>query len=352
MKPRSMKAVVKFALEPESTELRDMPVPETGAGDVLVRTAYIGVCGTDPHLHKGAIAALNIQAPIILGHEFSGVIEEVGRDVRGFAVGDRVTAETHADYCGACALCRTNRYHLCRGRKGYGFHVHGAFARYVCVPERILHRIPREVSLRAASLVEPLCVAYKALVSSSRVCIGDSVVVIGPGPIGVLCAKMAQLAGARHVVVIGTDGDESRLELARSLGATHTINSSKEEPIPTVMSLGDGYGADLVVDTAGSSATLAFSMAAVRPGGQITKIGWGPKPVGFSLDPIIAKSVTLRGHFSHTWDVWEKCLVLLASGLVELDPLITHELPIDQWAHAFDLVERKEAMKVVLTPID
>ncbi len=130
------------------------------------------------------------------------------------------------------------------------------------------------------------------------------------------------------------------------------INSSKQDPLPLIKSLGDGYGADLIVDTAGSSGTLKLSMDAVRPNGQITKIGWGPKPVNFSLDPLIAKSVTFRGHFSHTWDVWEKCLTMMGLGQIDLDRMITHELPIDRWEEAFELVENKTSVKVVLTPID
>jgi alcohol dehydrogenase/L-iditol 2-dehydrogenase len=331
--------------------LRDVPVPQIGPSDVLVKVAYVGVCGTDPHMHTGAVL-FDFNCPFILGHEFAGMITEVGENVSNWRVGDRVTAETHADYCGHCTLCRTNDYHLCKQRKGFGFHVDGAFTKYVKVPSRILHRVPDNVSLKAASLTEPFCVAYKSVICNSTVHPGDTVVVIGPGPIGLLCMKMAQMSGASQIVAIGTEGDDDRLELARSFGATIAINSSKQAPLPTIMSLGDGFGADLIVDTAGVSATLKLSMDAVRPGGQITKIGWGPKPVNFSLDPLIAKSVTFKGHFSHTWDVWEKCLTMMSNGQVDLEQLVTHELPMDQWAEAFRLVETKEGNKVVLTPID
>lgn len=348
---KMMKAVVKYDNVPGATDIREIPQPEIGPDDVLVRTAYIGICGTDPHMHKN-LNSFKINVPLVFGHEFAGTIEKLGENVKGYSIGDRVTAETHADYCGECALCRTNRYHLCRGRKGYGFHTHGAFAKYVKVPSRILHKVPDNVSLKEASLTEPLCVAYKAVFSSSDVRPGDTVVVIGPGPIGLLCAKMSQLAGASEIIVIGTDGDDSRLEIARQYGATITVNSSKDDPVKIIKDIGDNYGADLVIDTAGSSQTLALSMEVVRPEGQITKIGWGPKPVGFSLDPIISKSVTLKGHFSHTWDVWEKCLVLMSKGQVDLNPLITHELPIDRWEEGFELVETKQAVKVVLTPIE
>jgi L-iditol 2-dehydrogenase len=345
-----MKAVVKYADAPGATDLRDVPVPDIGKTDVLVEVAYVGVCGTDPHLHKN-VSAFKFERPFILGHEFAGTIAQLGEEVAGFSVGDRVTSETHARFCGKCALCRQNNYHLCRERKGYGFHVDGAFTKFVRVPERILHRVPANVSLREASITEPLCVAYKALVSNSKIIPGDMVVVIGPGPIGILCVKVAQLCGAGEIIVVGTEGDDKRLGLSKEFGATIIINSTKEDPLKKILSLGDGYGANLVVDTAGISETLKLSMNAVRPAGQITKIGWGTKPIDFSLDPIVAKSVTLKGHFSHTWDVWEHCLTLMSKKMINLNTIITHELTLDKWEKAFEMVETREAMKVVLKPI-
>ena len=346
-----MKAVVKYDNVDGATEVREVPIPEIGQDDVLVRVSYIGVCGSDPHMHHNKVS-YKVNVPLILGHEFSGVIEKIGAHVAGWSIGDRITAETHADYCGKCVLCRTNNYHLCRERKGYGFQVDGAFAKYVKVPSRILHKVPDNVSLKDASLSEPLCVAYSSLVKHANIKPGDLVVVIGPGPIGLLCVKMASILGATNIVVVGTDGDDGRMEYAKKWGATHVINSSKEDPVPLIMGMGDGYGADLVVDAAGFSPTLKLSLDVVRPNGQINKIGWGPGPVGFSLDQIISKVVTLQGTFSHNWDVWEKCLVLMSEKKVDLGEIITHELPLDQWSRAFDLMESKEGLKIVLTPID
>jgi L-iditol 2-dehydrogenase len=345
-----MKAVVKYADAPDAAEIREVPVPVPGRTDVLVEVAYTGVCGTDPHMYRN-ISAFKFERPFIMGHEFAGIIVQVGEEVTGFSMGDRVTAETHAEYCGKCDLCRQNNYNLCRERKGYGFHVDGAFTKYVKVPERILHHVPDNVSLKAASITEPFCVAYKALVSNSKINPGNKVVVIGPGSIGILCVKIAQLSGASEIVAIGTEGDDDRLKLTKEFGATITINSTREDPLKKIMSLGDGYGAHLIVDTAGISETLRLSIDAVRPAGQITKIGWGIKPVGFSLDPIVAKAVTLQGHFSHTWDVWEQCLTLMEKGMVDLEKIITHELDIDEFEKGFEMVESKEAVKVVLKPI-
>ena len=348
---KTMKAVVKYDNVAGATEVREVPVPSIGPDDVLVETAYIGICGSDPHMHHNKVS-YKVNVPLILGHEFAGVIAAVGANVTGWKVGDRVTSETHADFCGKCVLCRTNNYHVCRERKGYGFQIDGAFAKYVRVPSRILHKVPDNVSLKEAALTEPLCVAYSSLVKHSPLKPGDLVVIIGPGPIGLLCTKIASILGASDIVVVGTDGDDARMEIAKKMGATMTINSSQQDPVPIIMGMRDGYGANLVVDAAGFSPTLKLSLDVVRPCGQINKIGWGPGPVGFSLDQLISKAATLQGTFSHNWDVWEKCLVLMGERTVDLTDIVTHELPLDQWQKGFDLMETKEGLKIVLTPID
>ena len=202
----------------------------------------------------------------------------------------------------------------------------GAFAQYVRVPSRILHKLPPNVSMKEAALTEPLCVAYSSLVKHSNLKPGDLVAVIGPGPIGLLCVQIAKIIGASDIVVIGTEGDDARLELAKEFGATMVINSSEKDPVQEIMGMRDGYGADIVVDTAGVSAALKLSMDMVRPCGQINKIGWGPKPVGFSLDPLISKAVTMNFTFSHNWDVWEACLALMDKKEVNLEKFLPREV--------------------------
>ena len=164
---------------------------------------------------------------------------------------------------------------------------------------------------------------------------------------------MAAIRGASEIIAIGTEGDDARLRLALECGATVAVNGAREDTLKAIAARSDGYGASLVVDTAGVSATLKLSLDAVRPGGQITKIGWGPEPVGISLDPLIAKSATLKGSFSHTWDVWEGCLTLgPAKGRWTWKKLISDVLPLDQWEEGFRLIDAKEGVKVVLTPVD
>lgn len=349
MAGNAMQAVVKYEKGPLRTELREVPIPQIGPSDVLVKVEAVGICGSDPHIHKETFA-FAVSIPIILGHEFSGVIVEAGKEVKGFREGDRVTSETHAAYCGRCALCRTGNYQVCKERKGFGFHVDGAFAEYVRVPEMSLHRLPDTVSFVTGALTEPLCVAYNAVVEKTRVRPGDAVAVIGPGPIGILCVEIARLSGANPVVAIGVSADAQRLELASAMGATHCINSDADDPVAAVMQITSGAGVDAVIDAAGAGETLRQSMQMVAPGGTITKVGWGPEPVGYSIDPIIHKAVTLKGSFSHSWPMWERCIKLMSRGQVHPESLVTHTLPLSEWEKGFELIESRRGLKVVLVP--
>jgi L-iditol 2-dehydrogenase len=344
-----MKAVVLYDRKDGCVELRDVPRPQIKEDEVLVAVKFVGICGSDPHIYHNEIT-YEVLTPLILGHEFSGIVVEKGNRVTLVDIDDQVTAETHARICGSCEYCRSGAYNLCPSRRGYGFGVDGAFAEYVAVPERILHRIPRGVTLEEAAVTEPACVAYNALVEKTRIRPGDLVVILGPGPIGLLCLQVAQLAGAGRTVVSGVSRDTTRLELAADLGADHVVDAEKADPVALVHELSNGRGADVVVDAAGPSQTLRQSLDMVRRNGQITKIGWGPDPVNFSLDPIIEKSITLQGSFSHTWSTWERCLQLMALGKLRIGPLISHRLPLAQWREGFEMVEDATAVKVLLHP--
>ena len=346
-----MKAVVLYKQEEGCVDIREMPRPTIGPNDVLVEVECAGICGSEIHIYHNQVS-YRLNPPLILGHEFAGVIVEKGADVQGFDLGDRVTVETHAYVCGRCRFCRSGDYNLCPERRSFGFTVDGAFTRYVRARQEILHRVPANVSLAEAALTEPLCVAYNALVGKTRIRPGDHVAILGPGPVGLFCLQVARLAGAGMVTVSGTGQDLARLELARQLGADVIINSQEEDAIERVLSLSQGAGADVVVDAAGPTATLQQSLAMVRRNGQITKIGWGPEPVGLSLDPIIEKAVTLQGSFSHTWPTWERCLALMSQGRLKTGPLISARWPISRWREAFTAIENRTAVKILLDPED
>jgi L-iditol 2-dehydrogenase len=344
-----MEAVVKYGTGDGEVALRDVPEPSVAPGRVLVQVKAAGVCGSDVHAwHNRQSWPLKI--PVVLGHEFCGVVAAVGAGVVGFQVGDRVVCETAAEVCGRCRYCLTGNYNLCPERKGYGALVDGAFTRYVSARPQILHHIPPGVGFEEAALTEPICVAYNALVEKTLIRPGDVVVIQGPGMIGLMALLVARLRGASALVVLGADSDARRLEIARRLGATQTINVQREDPWPVIQKLGDGYGADVVVDCTGVSRALQQSLQLVRPNGCITKVGWGPQPLDFSLDPLVAKAVTLQGSFSHTYPTWERVLALLGSGQINLGPVIGGVYPLREWEEAFAAMARGDNVKSVLIP--
>lgn len=342
-----MRAVVKYGRQPGDVAVQDVPEPTTGPDQVLVEMGAVGVCGSDIHLwHENQSWA--IRCPVILGHEWAGTIVEVGANVRGWAAGERVAVETAALVCGQCSYCLTGAYHMCPHRQGYGNLIDGAMTRYVAVRPGILHRIPQAVSFTHAALTEPACVATQALTVNARVKPGDTVVIQGAGTIGVMALQIAAISGAGTLIMLGTDVDAQRMEVAAELGAHYTVNVQREDAGKLLHSLGDGFGADVVVDCTGVSAALKQSLELVRPLGTVVKIGWGPQPLNFSLDPLVAKAATLQGSFSHTYATWERVLQLMASGQLKLDPMIGGVYPLDEWETGFQAMAAGDNIKSVL----
>jgi L-iditol 2-dehydrogenase len=343
-----MRAIVNYEREPFAVELREKPTPEIGEDDVLLAVKGVGVCGSDLHQwHASHSWAVNY--PVTLGHEFCGVVAQVGKKVRGYKEGDRVVSETAASICGQCVYCRDGLYNLCPERKGFGYGLDGAMADFVRVPARCLHRIPNGVPFEDAAMTEPGCVACNAVLELSHITPGDTVVVLGPGTIGLMVVQMCKLAGPGQLVLVGTSRDEERLEVGRKLGATRTLMADKEDVVARVKEIGDGFGAHLIVDCVGTSAALKPCLEMVRPAGQITKVGWGKEPLGFSLDPLVQKAVTLQGSFSHTYKTWERVLGLMGNGQLNLAPM-RRVFPLDDWETAFKTMDSLAIAKSVLTP--
>jgi alcohol dehydrogenase/L-iditol 2-dehydrogenase len=335
-------AVVNFAFEPGSVDLRAMPAPGMGPEDVLVEVAYVGVCGSDLHRWLGT-PSVRVNYPVVLGHEFSGRIAAAGAAVAAYRAGDRVVGETAAVIDADSPLTRRGLYNLDPARKGFGYGVHGAMTRFVRVPQRCLHPVPAGLTLRLAALTEPCCVAYNAVVGNTRLRPGDRVVVLGPGPVGILCAMMARLQGA-EVTLVGLRADALRLGIAdRSFGLRVSDGDPRD-----LQAGGDGYGPEAVIDATGASASLKTALDIVRPGGWITKVGWGPQPFAFSLDPLVQKNVTLQGSYSHNWPVWDRVLRLLASGSLAVDPLIGGVWPLEDWHAAFTEMHEGRVAKSIL----
>ncbi len=344
-----MIGLVNYAQAPHSVELRELPVPNIGEEDVLFAVRAVGICGSDLHQYTGQ-QSWKVNYPIVLGHEFAGVVAKAGARVRGFKEGDRVVSETAAVLPTDSAFLRQGLYNLEPKRLGFGYGVDGAMAHYVRVPGRCLHHIPEGLAYEKAALTEPCCVAYNASCANSHIHPGDTVAVIGPGPIGLLCAMMAKLAGAGHLVVIGIPVDAQRLEVAKKTGAETTLGAQGENVAEWVHNFGDGNGLDLVIDAAGVSASLRLALEIVRPGGQITKVGWGPQPLNFSLDPLVQKGVRLQGSFSHNWLIWEKVISLLAGGKLDLTHILNRISPLKDWHAAFEAMHSGKIVKGVLTP--
>lgn len=343
---KTMPALVNYSRDPLSVELREVEVPSIGEKDVLLRVGAVSVCGSDLHQWRGS-HSWPVNYPCILGHEFAGTVAQAGSAVKSFHEGDRVASETAAVIEESSPLSRSGLYNLDPSRRGFGYGVDGAMTEYVRVPERCLHRLPADLPFAKAALTEPCCVAYNALCVNGRVRPGDSVLVLGPGPIGLLCAQMAKLSGAGRVIVAGLQADQHRLATARRLGADVTLDRGVVE---YVSQMGDGLGVDVAVDCSGASATLQIALQAVRPAGQIIKVGWGPQPLQFSLDPLVQKNITITGSFSHNWPVWERVISMIVSGQIDLEPVISHVAPLSRWQENFEKMEGGEYVKAVLTP--
>ncbi|MEZ0388711.1 MAG: zinc-binding dehydrogenase [Verrucomicrobium sp.] len=337
-------AVVNFAPEKGSVEIREIAKPEIGDEDVLLEVANVGVCGSDLHQWT-ADHSWPVNYPVVLGHEFGGHIVETGKRVTGWQEGDRVVSETAAIIDQNNPMSREGLYNLDPTRKGFGYGVNGAMTKYVKVPSRCLHRVPEQLAFEQACLTEPCCVAYNAVVQNTRLKPGDRVIVLGPGTIGILCAAVARLCGA-EVALVGLENDRHRLEIAKQYGCEAIIGDATEWSKKR-----DGLGADCVIDAAGSSITLKIALQLVRPNGWITKVGWGPQPLGFSIDPLVQKNVTLQGSFSHNWPVWERVIALLANGQLDVKPIIGGVWPVTEWHEAFEKMHKGEVVKSVLRPV-
>jgi alcohol dehydrogenase/L-iditol 2-dehydrogenase len=336
-------AVVNYDNKPHSVEIREVDRPVCGDDDVIIEVKAASVCGSDIHQWE-AKQSWTVKYPVILGHEFGGVIVETGKNVLAWKEGDRVVSETaaHVDMFGP--MSRQGLYNLDPSRKGFGALMDGAMTKYAKVAQRLLHKVPDSVEFKYAAMTEPCSVAYSATIDPGLLKLGDRIAVLGPGPIGILSAIMAKLGGA-EVALVGLERDKPRLEIAKKYGIEVVFNSPVEWARAT-----DGLGCDGIVDATGVSVALQGALEAIRPNGWISKVGWGPQPLNFSLDPLVQKNVRLQGSFSHNWPMWEKVLRMLDTKQLDLTPILGGVYPIDQWQTAFEKMHSGEYIKSVITP--
>jgi L-iditol 2-dehydrogenase len=332
--PIAMIGLAKLASGPGHLALARRPEPSAGAGEVVVAVHAAGICGTDLHIEAGEYRSF---PPVTLGHELEGEVIAAGDDVDPGWLGARVTSETFFSICGACAPCRDGRPNLCLERRSIGTHVDGAFAPAVAVPARGLHRLPATLARQAGALAEPLACVCQCLLDPSRVAPGDDVIVIGPGPIGLLAAQVARALGG-HVEVRGLPADSVRLTAARDLG----FEVSSERPAPE--------SADVVIECSGSEGGAAAALAAVRRIGRYVQVGIFGRPVTLGLDAVLYKEVAVSSGFASTPRSWRRAVALLERGEIALTPLITRVSPLAEWEPAFADLRAGRALKIVFDP--
>jgi L-iditol 2-dehydrogenase len=343
-----MKAVVKVKEGKGNIELREMPEPTPGPMEVRVRVTAAGICGSDIHIWDSDIQ-IPMKPPVIVGHEFSGIIDQVGSGVETYKPGDRVTSETAAIVCGTCRFCRSGNYNLCHHRRGIGYWVNGAFARYCVVPVRRLHRLPDNVDLISAALCEPLACCVHGVNELTNIAAGDVVVLTGPGPIGLLAMQCAKAEGG-YLIVCGTSADKARLDLAQQLGADRVVDIQQEDIKTIVGELTGGLGADVVLECSGAAAAASFGLDIVCKGGKYTQIGLFGRPIQIDFEKIAYKEITVKGSFSQKWTAWTKALQFLQQGKVITKPIISDVLPLDLWQEGFEKHRNKTGLKIVLKP--
>lgn len=338
-----MRALVKARPEP-GLWMEEVPVPEPGPNEVLIRVNKTAICGTDVHIWNwDEWASKTIPVPMVTGHEFCGTVAETGSAVTRFQRGQRVSGEGHIT-CGHCRNCRAGRGHLCRNTLGVGVHRAGAFADYLCLPESNVVPIPDDIPDEIAAIFDPFGNAVHTALSFD--CVGEDVLVTGAGPIGIMGAMVARAAGARKVVI--TDVNPVRLDLARSMGIADAVNVADTD-LGTVMErVGMREGFDIGLEMSGAAPAFRQMIDKMNNGGKIAILGIAP--AGFEIDwnLVIFKMLTLKGIYGREmYETWYKMIALIQSGL-DLQPLITHRIGAGDFKAGFAAMRSGEAGKVVM----
>jgi L-iditol 2-dehydrogenase len=342
-----MKALVKYASGEGNLDIMDVEEPCCGDDEIKLEIAYCGICGTDLHVMHDTFRNY---PPVILGHEFSGTVVEVGRNVTGIVTGERGTGlGATAVTCGHCEYCRTGNFIFCANRRGMGHGVNGAFARYVVIRPDQLYRIPENFTLEEAAMSEPFAAVVQAVTEISQVRIGDTALVSGPGPIGLLCVKLLAAEGVKTIVA-GAPGDGDRLQAALRCGAAAAINIGEQKLSDAVAEYTGGRGVDVAFECAGHPSSVRQCLEALRPMGRYTQIAICGQDIQFPIDQIFYKQLTISGSICYTVRTWERMMKIYAEGRVRLSDLISAKLPISDWRTAFSLCEEKKAVKVLMYP--
>lgn len=337
-----MKALVKTAKGKGNIEIREVPHPDLPGDDwVIIRVKAAGVCGSDLHIWKDEFP---YWPPVVMGHEFSGIVAETGSKVTNVKTGDRVVAEPHSLACGLCELCRQGKPQICPDKRSPGWGIDGAFTEYVAMPCHLLHQIPEGMSFEYAALAEPAAIAVHQVHERGKIDLGDTVVITGAGPMGLLSTLVARECGAGTIIITGMSScGEVRFPAAEKLGADRIVNVEQEDPVEVVLDITKGRGADIVVETSGAPAAIRQTAAMVRKCGRISAIGLtGNGEVSFLWNEAMHKVVDVLFNFSSSYTSWDRALSVLAHTDKDVDSIITHRTQIDNWESVFkDLVDEK-----------
>ncbi|MDX1453979.1 MAG: L-threonine 3-dehydrogenase [Gammaproteobacteria bacterium] len=338
-----MKALVKAKAE-EGIWMEDVPMPEFGHNDLLIRVKKTAICGTDIHIYNWDEWAQNtIPVPMVVGHEFAGEVVDMGSEVKGFDIGDRVSGEGHIT-CGHCRNCRAGQRHLCENTVGVGVNRPGCFAEYLVIPAFNAFKLPDSISDDIAAFLDPFGNATHTALSFDLV--GEDVLITGAGPIGIMAVAIAKHAGARHVVI--TDVNDYRLKLASKMGATRAVDVSKEKIRDVMKELHMTEGFDVGLEMSGVPSAFKDMLATMRHGGKVALLGIPPKDTVIDWNDVIFKGLELKGIYGREmFETWYKMAAMLESGL-DISPVLTNVLKVDDFQQGFDTMRSGKSGKVVL----
>ncbi|MBP2628031.1 MAG: Zn-dependent alcohol dehydrogenase [Firmicutes bacterium] len=341
----ALKALIKTKSGVGNVELLDVPEPQCTESGVKIEIKWAGICGTDLHIYYDLFRNV---PPVTLCHEFSGIVTEVGTQVSKVKPGDRVVVlGSTMVRCGTCEHCKTGEYIFCATRMGMGHGGNGGFTRYVVVREDMVYKLADNVTLEIGALAEPFACAVHAIEDTTKINVGDIVYLSGPGPIGLLCLALLRAHGCK-VIIAGTDQDQLRLEIAKELGADVIVNVSKENPVDVVNRETKDQGADVVIECSGAEPSIATCLQVVKKLGKYIQLGIAGKKVSLDYDTLFYKQIQIYGSNSHNYRSWERVMRIFEQGKVDLNPVITHKMPLSKWREAFDLCEAKTCSKVLL----
>lgn len=344
-----MKALVRTGAGAGQFTFCEVPAPEIGEHEALIRVKAVGVCGTDYHIYTGHV---NTNIPVIVGHEFCGVVEAVGGGVTEAAPGDKVVSRLNLGVCGVCRPCLTGNPHMCVHRSCPGFKRDGAYAEYIAIDSKMLVPLAEHVSFEEGAVIEPMAIVAHALLERARVEPEDTVVIFGPGPIGLIALQMARLAGAAKIIVAGTDVDEKqRLPLAKQLGADAAVNVQREALEEIVMEQTGGAGADLVVEASGAEPAVNSGISVLRRQGRMCVLGLPTKEAS-NVRWLAAAEKSLQVIFNYSSSPWSWNLVtsMVGRGAVDVKSLITHRRDLRDFAEMFEEIRRGNVIKGVFLP--